>query len=254
MPLASVLSERGILAAEALDELRRGHVEASVLRMFTWPTGEFSFEIQDSSDDAGEDLFVPGGMNPQFLALEGTRLHDEARSGTRRDDDGGGEVMTEDSLRLGHEGEDEDVSEAPLAGDPILVAEALDDEGEPSWVPSCSSRRAPSKRTSPKRKRPRRRRPRRRRRGAPRGACGSPRAGPPRGRRRDRPRPRLPRVAEGRARALPSRVHIFQRSDQGISRIRQYLARAETPLVVLRPTRRRTRSRARATRSRSSGA
>jgi hypothetical protein len=29
------------------------------------------------------------------------------------------------------------------------------------------------------------------------------------------------------------RVHIFQRSDQGIARIRQYLARGDTPLVVL---------------------
>jgi hypothetical protein len=32
---------------------------------------------------------------------------------------------------------------------------------------------------------------------------------------------------------VPTRVHIFQRSEQAIARIRQYVARGETPLVVL---------------------
>ena len=50
-----------------LDELRERHVETSVLRMFSWPMGEFSFEINDeSSDPTGVDLLLRAGMNAQF--------------------------------------------------------------------------------------------------------------------------------------------------------------------------------------------
>jgi hypothetical protein len=238
VPLASVLAERGILGDEALDELRRGHVEASVLRMFTWLTGEFSFEIQETSDDSGEDLFVPGGMNPQFIALEGTRLHDEARGGARREDDDG-ETMTEDSFRLGHEGEDEDVAEARFAVDPILVAEALDDEGEPfvgaellepasaleEDAPAAEGASEAAEDAAPVQAAP-----------------AEVRATPPAAPRAPAPHAAVVAIDHDlaslewlKAALAPfhSRVHIFQRSDQGISRIRQYLARAESPLVVL---------------------
>jgi len=240
VPLASVLAERGMLGDEALDELRRRHVEASVLRMFTWLTGEFSFEIQESSDDSGEDLFVPGGMNPQFIALEGTRLHDEARSGARREDDGG-ETMTEDSLRLGHEGEEEeDVAEARFAGDPILDAEALEDEGEPFVGAELLEPASALEDGAPSEE------------GA---AVAVPDAAAQQAAPAEAPRvpaPAAPRAPAPHAAVVAidhdlaslewlkaalapfhSRVHIFQRSDQGISRIRQYLARGETPLVVL---------------------
>ena len=47
LPLERALVERGLAAADSLDELRRSHVEEAVLRMFTWSSGEFSFEIQE---------------------------------------------------------------------------------------------------------------------------------------------------------------------------------------------------------------
>jgi hypothetical protein len=128
IPLAAVLAERGQLAEEALDELRRGHVEASVLRMFTWTTGEFSFEIQESSDDSGEDLFLSPGMNPQFLALEGSRLHDEARS-SGSGAAAGKAAPVEDTLLLGHESEAE-LAAAGAGEGPILVAEEVEESGE----------------------------------------------------------------------------------------------------------------------------
>jgi Domain of unknown function (DUF4388) len=232
VPLASVLAERGALGDEALDELRRGHVEASVLRMFTWLTGEFSFEIQESSDDSGEDLFVPGGMNPQFIALEGTRLHDEARGGARSGDELDGEGMTEDSLRLGHEVEDEDGGAS--AEDPIFVAEELDEDAEPFVAAELLEPASAPEEAAP---------------AAEAAAEEAPRPAPLEERAAPRAVPRAP-VAPAAIVAIDhdlaslewlkaalgqfhSRVHIFQRSDQGISRIRQYLARAETPLVVL---------------------
>jgi hypothetical protein len=242
VPLAAVLAERGQLAAEALDELRRGHVEASVLRMFTWTTGEFSFEIQDSSDDSGEDLFLSPGMNPQFLALEGTRLHDEARSAGG---DGEGGPEPEDTLLLGHEGEAE-AAAAGAADDPILVAEEVDESGEALAeadlvdAEGLDADEAEEKPEPQPEVRPRAA-------AAPAAAKQAPApraAAAPAPARATRGAPVAAVVAIDHDLAslewlkaalgpLHPRVHIFQRSDQGISRIRQYLARAETPLVVL---------------------
>jgi hypothetical protein len=74
--LADVLVERGLASAEAIDALRREQIESAVLAMFGWPSGEFSFEMRDVGDE-GAELALETGMNPQFLALEGTRRADE---------------------------------------------------------------------------------------------------------------------------------------------------------------------------------
>ena len=71
-----MLVERGLATAEAIDELRREQIESAVLTMFGWPSGEFSFEMRDVGDE-GAELALESGMNPQFLALEGTRRADE---------------------------------------------------------------------------------------------------------------------------------------------------------------------------------
>jgi len=222
--LAAALTERGALSAQALDELRRGHVEACVLRMFTWTTGEFSFEIRESSDDSGEDLFVSGGMNPQFLALEGTRLHDEARDGG---DSAGGDADGE--LRFGQDG-DEAEGEAEVA----LLADE-DDAGEPIAEADLLEAGAPDEAEdeTPAFASP-----------APAAVAEEPRpAAPPAPQRRPGTAPAAVVAIDHDLASLEwlkaalgpvhPRVHIFQRSDQGISRIRQYLARGETPLVVL---------------------
>ena len=78
-----ILVARTALDAARLDELRERHVETSVLCMFSWPVGEFSFEVNDDSEDpTGVDLLLRAGMNAQFLALEGARLRDETVQGS----------------------------------------------------------------------------------------------------------------------------------------------------------------------------
>jgi hypothetical protein len=189
--------------------------------MFTWTTGEFSFEIRDSSDDSGEDLFVSGGMNPQFLALEGTRLHDEAQGD-------GDEAAGDGELTFGHEGHEAEAEVAALLADdadedePIAEADLLDAGALESPKYETPARRAQQPPAS--------------------GGASLPASAPAAASER--------RVAPSAVVAidhdlaslewlkaalgpLHPRVHIFQRSDQGISRIRQYLARGETPLVVL---------------------
>ncbi len=288
VPLEALLCARTSLDAGCLDELRGRHVEATVLRMFAWPSGEFSFEIRDEpgGGDIAEDLLLRTGLNAQFLALEGTRMHDEGghespemdgRSSVIASDDetSFAGVDIEDSEPVA-ETADADVIAMPVdafvaddaeaiamieaaafaepaqsAADEIeepqalaiSVLELVDDKVDGIELPvllsapeadgealadgvdeettlsaiSRSSRPRAGETVAP----------------APRPPAG-PKAGAG-------PLPvivvdRELRVLEWVKRALapvPVRVHIFQRSEQAIARIRQYLVRGELPLVLL---------------------
>src|SRR5262245_63296615 len=65
------------LPPDRLTSLRRAHVERSVIRMFGWRSGEFSFEIRDELSADDRELLLPSGLNSQYLAMEATRLGDE---------------------------------------------------------------------------------------------------------------------------------------------------------------------------------
>jgi len=230
--LATLLIDRSLMSAESLEDLRRENVETAVMQMFRWGTGEFSFEVRDAIPD--EETFSSSGINPQYLALDFTRIADEGGCEVDEDPscsslvfDGEGESDADGAagiparagaLWVGEAvstGEDTTVAEEAIVTiedaysteEPIVAAEPI---AEPGLLEA--EEEAP--------------------------AAPPPSPAPP--------RPRLvpPVVAidpdlavlewvkEGLADTFP-RVHIFQRSELGISRIRQYLARAEVPLVLL---------------------
>jgi hypothetical protein len=163
---------------ERLDELRLEHVQHTVLAMFRWSSGEFSFEV---GADSEPPLALAHGLNPQFLALEGARLQDE--EGIRL------EVAEVDRVQ--------ELQAEPKDLEPIAETVA------PDAVPDVIRAAAASL-----------------------------------------PRPAV--VVLGRELVVLEkvkealsvrfeRVHIFQRSDLAIGRIRQYLARGEIPSVLLSP-------------------
>jgi hypothetical protein len=78
LQLDEALNRECGLAPERLAALRREHVERSVMRMFGWRTGEFSFEIREELSADDRDLLLPSGLNSQYLAMEATRLGDES--------------------------------------------------------------------------------------------------------------------------------------------------------------------------------
>ncbi len=63
----------------------RAEIECAVIAIFGWRDGEFSFELKDIDEDLHRAranpyrLVLEEGINPQFIAMEGTRLTDEAR-------------------------------------------------------------------------------------------------------------------------------------------------------------------------------
>jgi Domain of unknown function (DUF4388) len=191
--LADVLIERGLVTAEAIDTLRREQIEGAVLTMFSWPSGEFSFEMRELTDD-GAELALDPGVNPQFLALEGTRRVDELAND------------------LTFETRDEPA--APEAPNEALEAEfVLDGEEEEEEAPVPVPAATPASEAPP---------PPRRSAGAPRPPVVV-----------IDPSLAVLEWAKAALGAVFPRVHVFQRPGLGIDRIRQYLARAEIPLVVI---------------------
>jgi len=191
--LADVLVERGLATAQAIDELRREQIESAVLAMFAWPSGEFSFEMREWIDD-GAELAIDPGLNPQFLALEGMRRADE-----RAQNSGG--VALESELVLDESGDEVTLLASDLASDTEAPPRQRDGSALPSPAPALP--RAPASPLSP----------------SPVVVIDPSLA-----------------VLEWAKAALGAdfpRVHVFQRPSLGIDRIRQYLARAELPLVVL---------------------
>ena len=287
VPLEALLCARTSLDAGCIDELRGRHVEATVLRMFGWPSGEFSFEIRDEpgGGDIAESLLLRTGLNAQFLALEGTRMRDEGgveaseiggASAVGADDDetsfagvdvdeaadapflGSASNGVETSAVLDAELEpdvaddaevqlvataaDEDVgaeleavATASLAGSldagvgdieepPALQASVLDlvdDEVDgdelPTLLPAATENEAETDPADEE---------------ATSTAASPAGAGPLAVVVVDRELAVLEWVKRALA-PLPVRAHIFQRSEQAIARIRQYLVRGEVPLVLL---------------------
>jgi hypothetical protein len=223
--LADVLVERGLVTAEAIDALRREQIEGAVLAMFSWPSGEFSFEMRELTDD-GAELALDPGVNPQFLALEGTRRVDEsaneeaslepAAGGLALDDDGEEGAAAEAELVLEGAADDATGLEPAFASEPPPPAKA-------PAAPAAPAARAPRAAMAPREPAP--------------AAKPAPAKRPP-----GSPPPPVvlidPSLAvlEWAKAALGAdfpRVHVFQRPGLGIDRIRQYLARAEIPVVVI---------------------
>lgn len=209
--LDTVLIDRSLSSAEFLEELCRENVEGAVMQMFRWETGEFSFEVRDDIID--EETFSSSGVNPQFLALDYTRRADE-KAGDKEED------PSCDSLMFDGEGEFDAAEGEPLSEEaivtieeshspeePILTAEPML-EPEPLAAVEEASDAAPPCTVASESRPP-----------SPVIAIDTDLAV-------------LEWVKQGLSDTFP-RVHIFQRSELGISRIRQYLARAEEPLVLL---------------------
>ncbi len=293
--LEALLCARSSLDPRALDELRGRHVEETVLRMFGWLSGDFSFEIREEPRgvDIAEELLLRTGINAQFLALEGTRVRDESGGGeggvpeagaddetsfadlAGGDDDGAPELVLTSDDELETEavpaGSDEDGAPlavaaaapwpaarppavvAPIEGElldeaeeppaeparfdgaglegpaelQITVLELLDGEVGQDELPALLPRNGGAADDEPTL------------------SAGLAAAAPGSGRRApafgagpvpvvvvDRELVVLEWVKRALA-PLPVRAHIFQRSEQAIARIRQYVARGELPLVLL---------------------
>jgi hypothetical protein len=77
LSLVSAVARVAAMEIAAIEGLRREHTERSVMRMFGWTSGEFSFEVRSDIDPEDEELELTSGINSQYLAMEASRLRDE---------------------------------------------------------------------------------------------------------------------------------------------------------------------------------
>lgn len=73
------------VSQDIIEEEVREQIENIVFSLFAWAEGTFEFEVQNSIEMVNDTKFDPlqfmpdQGLNPQFLAMEGTRILDENR-------------------------------------------------------------------------------------------------------------------------------------------------------------------------------
>jgi hypothetical protein len=78
-----ILYELGSVSKEALEKITRKRIEQVVFQLLVWQDGDFQFELDDIDPrgkteipDIGWELSK--GMSPEYLLMEGARVHDES--------------------------------------------------------------------------------------------------------------------------------------------------------------------------------
>ena len=222
VPLATWITQRGLIGSEALDELRAEAITDAVLQMFRWRTGEFSFEVREGAT-GDDELALATGLSPQFLALESAREDDE-HTGANAEPEGELEAGSFDSATPSvapapsapetapFVAEAEILEATPMSADAeeeaaVALEEAICEEAG-TFVQAAPAEPLPSRESQAS-------------------VFSQPRAVIV-------VDPSLA-VLEWTKAALTghSRVHTFQHTELGIQRIRQYLLRHEMPLVLL---------------------
>lgn len=83
--LGTILIKRYATPVDKIEDVVREQIEKVVYSLFSWAEGTFEFELQDNVevvDDTKMDplqFMLDQGLNPQFLAMEGSRIIDEKR-------------------------------------------------------------------------------------------------------------------------------------------------------------------------------
>jgi len=253
-PVTQVVAQRTSISSERIDSLQREIVEAAVARMFRWGVGEFSFDVREEPDPEDPPVFVPTGINAQYLAMECSRLGDEAgraREETADEAEDGPELSAHEMFGVTPPDAPDDPNQRTVetiaastlaSADPFAAADEAPDATADHGAGELVAELLPADALAAD--------------GVPLAALEPleplepqegwvdaptpPRADP------DAPRkpplvvidpdlPALEWVKEAVGDAH-SAVHIFQRCDLGLNRIRQYLVRGTNPLVLVSPS------------------
>lgn len=82
--LGTILTEKHGVSKEIIDTLVKEQIEKIVYSFFTWNEGTFIFDLGDTDEVAATSFdplqfMLDQGLNPQWLAMEGSRILDERR-------------------------------------------------------------------------------------------------------------------------------------------------------------------------------
>lgn len=81
--IAEILHDFGSVNKESIEKLAKKRIEKVIYRLLLWEDGDFQFELDDLNiegrtvlDDLGWE--VAKGLSPEYLLMEGARIHDES--------------------------------------------------------------------------------------------------------------------------------------------------------------------------------
>jgi CheY-like chemotaxis protein len=91
--LGTILARDFGVSSATIQDVVRGQIENIVYGLFAWNDGTFDFELQDNVEAVDSikmdpmQFMLDQGLNPQFLAMEGSRILDERRHRGELDDE-----------------------------------------------------------------------------------------------------------------------------------------------------------------------
>lgn len=74
--LSDTLAAAQLMTPEQLEWISRSGVESAVIAMFEWRVGDFTFEVRDAVDSS-EAVLLSSPLSSQYIAMEATRKRDE---------------------------------------------------------------------------------------------------------------------------------------------------------------------------------
>ncbi len=83
--IGSILTKQFGIPADVIEDVVREQIEKVIYSLFAWAEGTFDFELHDHDENLDVTHLDPlqfrleHGLNPQFLAIEGSRIIDEMR-------------------------------------------------------------------------------------------------------------------------------------------------------------------------------
>ncbi len=86
--IGTILANNFGISGDRIENIVKEKIENTVYGFFGWTEGSFSFELSESNELAATHLnplqfMLEQGLNPQWLAMEGSRIFDEARQGRK---------------------------------------------------------------------------------------------------------------------------------------------------------------------------
>ncbi len=80
---SEILYELGSVNKDILEKVTRKRIEKVVYQLLFWQDGDFQFELDDTDPEGKADMPDLGwelskGMSPEYLLMEGARVHDES--------------------------------------------------------------------------------------------------------------------------------------------------------------------------------
>jgi len=221
LPIEKTIAREGGLDPERIDDLLRESVEAAILEMFSWLSGDFSFDMRSELESDDPRLLLASGINAQYLAMEGMRIRDErSRDESDAPADPKSTAASSDTTASADSLDDE------LSAADVLVANVVSQEDGQSEQPPDSNVVAPASGSAP---------------GDTVHASEQANSVTASASTATRMMPVI--LIDPDVSALEwvkktiqgdfARVHAFQQADQGLTRIRQYLIRGELPVVLI---------------------